>query len=155
MTAWGAYGYVRRSRLFLTVAAPAPFVPACPCRWLQVICGDSQVPTATITLLNKEDNQEVTVAATGTGRWRRRPWRRCPFPFPSAFPVSCPGHFPSLHAFKVPCFSFSSSPFSRCMAIVLQVSHLHVLAASPLPLFHLTFPFPIDLQVPWTRLTWP
>ena len=33
----------------------------------QVICGDSQVPTATIGLLNKETNQEIMVAATGTG----------------------------------------------------------------------------------------
>jgi len=33
----------------------------------QVICGNSQVPTATIGLLNKETNQEIMVAATGTG----------------------------------------------------------------------------------------
>lgn len=33
----------------------------------QVICGDSQVPTATIGLLNKETNEEIIMAATGTG----------------------------------------------------------------------------------------
>lgn len=33
----------------------------------QVVCGDVQVPTATIKLLNKDTNQEIMTAATGTG----------------------------------------------------------------------------------------
>ena len=33
----------------------------------QVVCGDAQIPTATISLLNKETNQEIMIAATGTG----------------------------------------------------------------------------------------
>jgi 2-isopropylmalate synthase len=34
---------------------------------VQVVCGDSQVPTATIRLLDKRDSREHLVASTGTG----------------------------------------------------------------------------------------